>query len=173
MTLTREEFTNEYRQKFSAGDREVKDALWIYAYSIKLPEYFKDDKRLEPESKKVFICSTQNTNNLIIVERVLSLCGANFVQSLNDADIGVYWGRYICDYGKDGSPAINPILNSVKNRNIDALVFTDGYSYFRFCQGKCYEDKSMYDLISEGKRIIHNPLGYPYHDFSSPKIFSS
>ena len=142
----------------------------IHAYAIKRPNYFPNDSRLEPAGKKVFIKpSCQIHGGRYVVQAVFELEQAVIVDSLENADIGVYVGNYLCDWeqrmniGETGSSAVMPILLAARDKNIPAVVIMNGRNYFEYCQGKCPEYKFMMDL-KEKRKIIHTiPLGWPYN----------
>ncbi len=206
MTLTEEQFEQEYDKKYFKGKlqelekiletkptnllenlgymtilqerdrmkKETRKAEHLYAYMIKRPNYSPNDSRLEPRDKKVFIKTSCQINEGYILHRVFELEDALFTNSLDEADIGVYAGKYICDYenrniDEAGNPAIWPLLYAVKNRDLPLVVITIGSLYFGYCSGKCPEAKFMLDLIGQKKNINHLPLGYPYNN-ASPLI---
>jgi hypothetical protein len=166
MTLTGEQFKVAYKERFKPSDRELWIANEIHGEVIKRSDIGNTFyHHIDPKDKQIVLCeSPSNISGVIYyVHNILALEGAKFVSSLDEADIAVYFGKYICDYGKDGSPLIWPILYRVESGNLEALAFTEGRLYSDYCQGKCPEDKFMLKLIQEKKGINHLPLGYPYN----------
>ena len=99
-----------------------------------------------------------------IVNRVFDLEGALFTKSLKDADIGIYLGYYLCDYDRpEGYIFVNDIFNEVKNRNISAVMITNGNLYHDYCSKVCPENLKMLELKNQGKNVNHIPLGHPYN----------
>ncbi len=170
MTLTSEQFKQAYIERSHCSQSSFPLADHIHAYVIKRPNYFPNDSRLEPAGKKVFIKpSCQITGGKYVVQAVFELEQAVIVDSLDDADIGVYVGNYLCDWeqrmnmGEVGCSTVMPILYAVRDRNIPAVVIMNGRNYFEFCCGKYPEDKFMMDLSGQGKIIHTIPMGWPYN----------
>jgi len=99
MTLTQEEFEKAYMERSRCSKNSYPIAEHIHAYAIKRPNYFPNDSRLEPKGKKVFIKpSCQIHGGIYIVQSVFELEDAIIADSLEDANIGVYVGNYLCDW---------------------------------------------------------------------------
>src|SRR3989338_4416606 len=114
MTLSEEEFIEAYKERFKPSDRELWIAEAIHRSIIKMPGlyYTYCYHHIEPKDKRVVMCESHSNKSgvIIYVQNILALEGTEFVDSLNKAEIAVYFGNYLCDYGKDGSPLIWPIL---------------------------------------------------------------
>jgi hypothetical protein len=176
MTLTPENFLKEYKkvhQGYRPSERAIRLAQWINNSVVKHPTLSSIDPKFDVEGKKVIMMPSPSLRSGIdtIIKDVFEIQKAKFTGSLNDADIAVYVGNYLCDYGEDGSPMIMPVLHRVQNRGLLAVVITEGRLYSDYCVGKCPEYKFMYNLISEAikqggihhSRIIDIPIGYPYN----------
>jgi len=155
-TLTEEKFKEMYKEKFTASDREIRQAEFLHAYMIKRPNYFENDSRLEPRERKVKITSFAQFYGKMMLSRIFRLEGAEFTDSIEEADIGVHLGAYICSKG------IWPWINEVKKRDLSLVVITNGSLYSRFCQN-CPASKAIHELINDGKNINHVPMGWPYN----------
>ena len=165
MTLTAEQFEQAYRERSHCSRNSFSQANHIHAYSIKRPNYFPNDPRLEPKDKKVFIKpSCQIAGGGFIVRSVFDLEGALFTDKLEEADIGIYVGNYLCDWeermnmGEVGYSAVMPVLYAARDQNIPAIVIMNGRNYYEFCYGKCPEDKFMSELKEQGKNILTIPM---------------
>ena len=170
MTLSAEQFKQAYKERSHCSASSFPQADHIHAYSIKRPNYFPNDSRLEPAGKKVFVKpSCQIHGGEFVVRSVFELEEAAIVNSLDEADIGVYVGNYLCDWeqrmnmGETGYPAVIDILRAVRDKNIPAVIITNGRYYYEYCQGKCPEDNFMIALKQQRKNIITIPMGWPYN----------
>ncbi|MEK6871815.1 MAG: hypothetical protein AABX16_02835 [Nanoarchaeota archaeon] len=155
-TLDEEKFKQLYRERFSSSDREVKRADDLHASLILRPGYFNGG--LEPAGKKVKITSSGPfIDGKRMLSRLFDLEGATLIDSLEQADIGVHIGAYICSNG-----IWSWIEEAKKRDNLSLVVITNGSLYYRFCQN-CPENKAISDLRNNKKIIKHIPMGWPYN----------
>ncbi len=169
--ISRGEFEEKYRKFLSSSrnylrpniDLETSKALFFY--DLIIPHF-------DPENRKIrFLktCLTRGSKNSGVVKTIMELNNGSFVDSLAEANTGIYWGDILCDFKeepksgdtRDGYSIINDILREVAKRDITGLLFYNG-ERAEICLRYCLEPKEIYSLHQQGRRIIEFPLGRAY-----------
>lgn len=144
---------NNYQHCRNCIQQEEETSQWIYA-------------TLSPtgllECQRVAFIPTMamaSLNSTRTIERVLSTIGIGYGPTLDNAEMMIYWGRYLCDYRNDGTeiPVIDALLQKIKSSDTPAVFFFIGGDVERHCYPHCPEPKEIYQLQKEGKKIALIP----------------
>jgi hypothetical protein len=99
----------------------------------------------------------------VVLEDTLRALQAKLVGSLDDADIGVYVGRFYCDVDDNDSPVLKDMLSAMREREQMALVtIVDGRTSYL-----CANERILKELDEFGRRVFSITVHYPPFSYST------